>query len=182
MLKKCALFIFLLFPTSKIYANPSPLGIELNKSTLDDVKKSYRILISTPMFLEGYYNNLLDEKTIRVEGLSTASVISNKNNIIESVVLLLDKNKFTEVNQTLSEKYKVVFSNLLSDGDREVKLQDGDCEIIIQISQRDLTMTVIYATKNLANQYYNRTEKTPIIPTEFFESMRQVLSPTNHLD
>ncbi len=161
MPKTLILFILLL-STSKIYANPSPLGIELNKSNLDDVKKTYRILRSTQNATQGYYNNFLDTQNIPMDTLSEVDVISNDNKIVEGVLLELNKNQFDEIYKMLSDKYKVLSSQLPFVGNKYVKLQDGDCYITIEAPHMSFKMSVAYITKNLENKYHNRldTEQT----------------------
>lgn len=158
MSKKFITFITLLWTTA-LHANSSPLGIELNKATLEDVKKSYRILNSVPNSMKGYYTHFLDIQNIQMDTLSEVLVISNDNKIIEGVMLMLDKNKFDEFNKVLSDKYKVLSSNIPFVGDKNVRLQDGDCYILLDAPHMSFTMDMIYATKHLISIAGNRTDK-----------------------
>ncbi len=158
MRKKFIYFISTLLYTTTLYSNPSPLGIELNKSTLDDVKKSYRVVQSSQNATEGYHNSLLDIENIQMDTLSEAVVISNETNIVEGVVLTLDKNKFDDINQTLSGKYKTLSSKIPFVGNKLVTFQDGDCHIIINAPHMSFSMSVAYVTKNLENKHSDRVD------------------------
>ena len=140
-----------------LYANPSPLGIELNKSTLDDVKKSYRIVTSNQN--EGYYYNVLDVQNVPIETLSRIILVSNSKNIIEVVLIELSKDKFDETYKMLSSKYKVLSSELPFVGDKYAKLQDGDCHILINAPHMSFTTSVMYTTKDFENKYHDRADK-----------------------
>ena len=171
MLKKFTLFTFLLFNTSKIYANPSPLGIELNKTNLNDVKKSFRILKSEVNATNGYHNNFLDVKDISMDTLSEVNVISNEKNIIEAVSLTLDKKKFDEINQTLSEKYKLFTSDVPFVGDKIAIYEDGDCHVINHAPHMSFTMTIVYTTKKLESKYHDRANKEQKVKREQIKGM-----------
>lgn len=152
MRKKFTYFISSLLYTTALYSNPSPLGIELNKSTLDDVKKSYRIVAAGVKSVGKYHSSFLNVKDIQLDTLSVASVTFNEKNIVEGVDLTLDKNKFNEINQILSKKYKTVYSQNPPEGYKMIVFQDGDCTIGIHAPNAGFAMHIQYSTKALSNK------------------------------
>ncbi|KJV80943.1 hypothetical protein RHORCCE3_0122 [Rickettsia hoogstraalii str. RCCE3] len=112
-----------------------PLGLELNKTTNIDLTKKYKIINKEPNYCQGYnYYIEPNEKTI-----SKALVICNDFNVIEAVILTIDKNKFEEFYNILKDKY-----SLEEENDKVVTFKDGECLIILESSELNIEMELVY--------------------------------------
>ncbi len=106
MITRLLYILFTLIFNLNVNANPAPLSFELNKTTISDVEKVHHIIKKENNHWDGYnyYVNVID---VKLEGLTKLLIICNDDNIIQAVILTIDKNKFTEFYQLLSEKYKL---------------------------------------------------------------------------
>lgn len=159
MIKKIILLAISIAFTTNVFANPAPLGIELNKATLNDVKSKYTVISSIPNATNGYYNNKLQTQNIDIKTLTHANVISNKDEVVEGLVLTLSNSQFDEVYNSLASKYQLIEKNIPFVGDKFAEFQDGDCVIQLNAPHMSFTMTLGYATKQFVEQYTNRTNK-----------------------
>lgn len=104
MFIKNLLYFITIFVSLNSYSNPTPLGLELNKATTSDLIKKYKITEKELNYWQGHnYFIEPNEKYI-----SKALVICNDFNIIEAVILTIDKNKFEEFYEILKDKYSLV--------------------------------------------------------------------------
>ena len=159
MLKKSILTILSILYMNILYANPSPLGLEINKATLDDVKKSYKILMSGQNATEGFYNNVIECHNIPMDTLSNVNVISNNNKIVEGVILDLSSSKFDEIYKMLSSKYKEFYNRNKFEGSKYAKFYNGDCFISIEMIHLDNKIILAYISNNFKEKHERRISK-----------------------
>ncbi|AAY61529.1 hypothetical protein RFEPED_0124 [Rickettsia felis str. Pedreira] len=133
--------LLIIFFCLNTYSNPMPLGLELNKTTNIDLTKKYKIINKEPNYWQGYnYYIEPNEKAI-----SKALVICNDFNVIEAVILTIDKNKFEE------------FYNILKD--KVVTFKDGECLIILESSELNTEMELVYITNGFYKEFLNKLDK-----------------------
>lgn len=130
-------------------SNPNPIGITLNKTTLDELKKVHRVTGSSANAVAGYSNNFLDTSHIQMPSLTEATVVTNKGNVAEAVMLTMNRDAFKDIHKALQEKYKTVSSRIPHVGDRKVVFDANDCTITLSSPHMNFSMYVVYATKNL---------------------------------
>ncbi|MCC8462131.1 MAG: hypothetical protein LN546_02965 [Rickettsia endosymbiont of Ecitomorpha arachnoides] len=142
--------LLIIFFCLNTYSNPMPLGLELNKTTNIDLTKKYKIINKEPNYWQGYnYYIEPNEKTI-----SKALVICNDFNIIEAVILTIDKNKFEEFYNILKDKY-----SLEEENDKVVTFKDGECLIILESSELNTEMELVYITNGFYKEFLNKLDK-----------------------
>lgn len=143
---------FVALPFARIWANPAPLGIELLKSTKEDVSKKYKVIDEFESLTEEFtnvyfYTQELDISTIKMEGLKQVRVFTDKDGLVHGVSLQMNEIKFDEILKSLRGKYTETFSNLQHIGDKEVFFKDGDC--VIGLFSMGFDMELIYASTYL---------------------------------
>jgi len=149
LIKNLFCFIIIFFYLNS-YATPAPLGLELNKTTHLELIKKYKIINKEPNYWQGYnYYIEPNEKTI-----SKALVVCNDFNVIEAVILTIDKNKFEEFYSILKDKY-----NLEEENDRVVTFKDGDCLVILESSELNPEMELVYITTGFYKEFLNKLDK-----------------------
>ena len=163
-------FILLLFFTTvslNSSANPAPLGFELNRSTISDVEKKYSITVKEKNYWEGnnYYINI---KSVKLAGLRELLVICNDSDIIQAVIITIDKDKFTEFFNLLSEKYQLIEKETPSLGYRKAKFASDQSIIIMDSPYFSFYMSLIYITNDFYTKFQNkqREEKANIVKKE----------------
>lgn len=150
ILMKNLLSLFIIFLCLNAYSNHIPLGLELNKTTNIDLAKKYKIINKEPNYWQGYnYYIEPNEKTI-----SKALVICNDFNIIEAVILTIDKNKFEEFYSILKDKY-----SLEEENDYAATFKTGDCLVILESSELNPEMELVYITNGFYKEFLNKLDK-----------------------
>jgi len=144
------LSLFIIFFCLNSYATPAPLGLELNKTTNLDLTKKYKIINKEPNYWQGY-NYLIEPNE---KNISKALVICNDFNVIEAVILTIDKNKFEEFYNILKDKY-----SLEQENDRGATFKDDDCLVILESSELNPEMELVYITNSFYKEFLNKLDK-----------------------
>ncbi|UCM85174.1 MAG: hypothetical protein LF885_03985 [Rickettsia endosymbiont of Culicoides impunctatus] len=158
MLTRLFYILFILIFDLNVNANPTPLGFELNKAVISDVEKVYHITKKEQNHWEGY-NYYVNVRDVKLEGLTKLLIICNDDNIIQAVILTIDKSKFTEFYQLLSEKYKLTYSQNPKLGDKEIKFADSDCTIILDAPHLSFSMYLIYITDEFLTKFKGKQKE-----------------------
>ena len=112
-----------------IYANPAPIDLELNKATLQDIKRTHKILSeeSTPYGGKEYN---LDIRNIDIQQLKTAKVLCDESGVVQIVQLTIGKNRFEEIYQSLSAKYELLDKTIPMVGNKRARFKYKDSYIV----------------------------------------------------
>ncbi len=156
------LFLLLIITNLNVWANPSPLGLELNKATILDVEKIYKITKKEKNYWAGY-NYYIDIKDIKLEGIRELLVISNDNYIIQAIILTLSNNKFGEFYELLVEKYKPINKYLPNLSNKEIQFIDNDCTIILDAPSNSFNMSLIYITNDFLTRFKDKQKEERLL-------------------
>ena len=158
MLLRIIILIATFINHSNVYANPAPINLELDKATLQDIKNSYRILSQkNPIF--GGKEYFLDTESIEIQGLKEVSVICDENEIVQGVQLILNKDKFNDIYQSLAKKYKLNNETIPAVGNKIATFVDGDCQITVTAQHMSFNMYVFYLTNAMAQKISSTYDK-----------------------
>lgn len=149
------IFWLLLLFTCNIYANPAPLGLPLNKATLSDVEKQYKIIKKEKNYWEGY-NYYIDITNVGLAGVKELLVICNDNNIIQAVIFTANNNKFEEFYELLTEKYQPINEEPTRLTNKEVLFAVNDCTIILDAPHINFDMSLIYITNEFLTRFKDK--------------------------
>lgn len=158
MFSKFSLILVILFFSIVSHANPKPLGLELNKSTLEEVKEKYKITGKEVNKWNGT-NYYIDTKTIDFKNVSEALIICNDNDIVQAVILVMSKNNFNELLGMLSEKYKLKEKEIPFVGNKKAVFIDGDCIISLDSPHLNFDMELSYITNEFHKKYLDKLQK-----------------------
>ena len=148
----CAILTGLFALISVAHANTSVIGLEIGKSTIEDVKSKYKIEYSDTNTFDWGSSHIIDSSAINIEGLNKVYVFLKKDDgKVGSVVMLFDKSRsrFDELADSLQKKYKVTSSKRPRVGDAHVHLQDGNTLIELEAPHMSFMMTLAYVDKNV---------------------------------
>ena len=124
------LFILSVFFICNVsYANPAPLGLEIGKATVEDVKKKYKIVEIAPNINDGYYIYYLDTKDMPFESVSKSLVVCDNAGVVQSAYLEMDHNQFDNIVQILSGKYQIEEKQIFSAEVGHVYFAEGSSRI-----------------------------------------------------
>jgi len=147
-MKKLLIVILTILPLIS-HADPSPFGLQIGKSSIDDAKAKYSIL--NPGINKYSKGEMFDLNlsTVNFEGLQKATVIFNKDKKLLAVLTTLHKNKFNYLLEVLSKKYQLVKKNIPFVGNKSATLIDGNTEITLNAAHMGFTMEMNYISKEL---------------------------------
>ena len=144
--------LFLFFWTPYLSANPAPIGIEIGKTTLSEIKKMYTIDKIEDYPFEGYSDNFIKPEDLDIDSLQCVIVTTNKDDIAELIILEMGKHKFKEIYDTLSSKYKEINSDIPFVGTKQVTFEKDDSYIVVYSPHMAFSMDVKYMTKGFASK------------------------------
>jgi hypothetical protein len=161
MLRFC-LSIFLIVSSLHAYANPAPIGIEINSTTVKELQSKVKILKTFKSTIPGYTVSQLDRSQIDMPALKYAYADSNKEGVIESLKFTLDKTRFNEINDAIAAKYTLLKSDIPFVGDKFSLYEEGDTYIFLIADHLSFEMSLTYMTKkyfNLLNTHLDAENK-----------------------
>ena len=139
--------------------NPSPFGIEIGNTKLDQVKNKYSCInAGISKFSQGHMCNL-DVTQLNIEGLKKATVIANREGIVVALILTFPKYKFNELFNTLSSKYTLLYKEIPFVGNKYAKFQYGDTIIQLDAPHLSFNLTLAYTLNSFLKEYYKAREK-----------------------
>lgn len=143
-------------------ANPAPLGIEINKSTLSDVRKLYKILHKTKNVLAGYHNNLLDIKNAKIPNIVSLEVVTDENEIIVGVSVSFTKDSFDPLFKVLNKSYGLIYSKKPEDADKYAEFSSEDYFIDMKTYRKNNLLDVKYFSKYYLNKVILKFQKEKV--------------------
>ncbi|WHA07548.1 hypothetical protein N3Z16_10045 (plasmid) [Candidatus Megaera polyxenophila] len=87
--------------------NPKPLGLEITKATISDFKQKFTRYKKSnlPNYFNGGYTYFVNPEDIPYKGVADDVVfVFSKNNILEAVLIVFNKNQCIEVQQHIKSK------------------------------------------------------------------------------
>lgn len=147
----------LLLTTTLTYADPSPFGLEIGKSTVSTMKDKYssKLLGISKLSLGDVYD--LDPSELGIDGMQSARVVYDKNGKLSAVFTTFAKEKFQYLFGQMNNKYKVVSSNIPFVGDMSAKFINGNTEIQLNAPHMSFDMELNYIDKNLLKAAKQKT-------------------------
>lgn len=156
-LKRVMVCVLIMIP-SPCLCNVSPFGLELNKATIKDLQSKYEILnITRKPTRETLIS--ISPAVLDLRGLKASIFIFDQQNILQSVLLTMDKSHFNEMYKILSEKYKIDERLVPSAGDKYASFSYKDSFIKIVAPHLDFDLKIIYITKLYFKKYQDNQER-----------------------
>lgn len=141
-------------------ANPAPFGLEIGKTTVNEMlaKYKYAKYVGINKYTQGP-QYMIDPKHIPFDEIEECSAVFGQNGKLLAVLTLMPKSKFDYIYQLLRSKYKIVNSKIPFVGDRYAKFIAGDTEIILDAPHLSFTMALNYVHKDFVKAYNEITRK-----------------------
>ena len=125
-------------------ANPKPMGIEIGKTTVDEVASSCRLTLKGVHVWSG--GNLYEMPThySKIDGASKVVVIANERNIITAIFVDVPKANFMRMKVLLDQKYTLVNFVNPHVGNKEAVYRDGQATIALKAPHMSFDMSLSY--------------------------------------
>jgi len=151
-MKPIPVLALLLLPSIAL-ADPAPFGLEIGKTTIQDVKAKYKAQnTGINKFSHGEMYDL-DVSTVGFDGLKKATVIFSQQGKLLAVLTSFPNSKFDSLLDGLSGKYKLISKQIPFVGNRSAKFIDGNTEITLIAPHMSFDMEMNYINKNLISSY-----------------------------
>lgn len=151
---KIMVILALSFIPSKAICSVSPFGMELSKATSMEVESKYKVL-SREKYSDGLCLDI-DPSALEVEGIKQASFTFNDKDILETVVVTMDKSKFEEMREILGAKYKLKEEEVPPVGNKFSSFTSGNNLITIIARHMSFDLVLVYTTKNRMENYMKK--------------------------
>ena len=136
-----------------VWADPAPFGLELGKATIADMEKKYTANYTGINKYSSGKMYTLEPSELGVAGISSATVIFDKDLKLVAVLTNLSKNRFDELYRSLSGKYKVKSKEIPFVGNKKVVMKDGKTEVTLDAPHMSFNMELNYVNTDFYKAY-----------------------------
>lgn len=152
---KPILFWLLIALSNYSLGSVAPFGLELDKATVKDLESKYDILRKTKA-----KNNVtsieISPRLLSLKGLQGASFFFDDRDVLQAVVLTMDKSSFDETYGILSGKYKLTEKNIPFVGDKSASFSQEDCSIFLEAPHLNFSLLVTYVTNTFFKKFQDK--------------------------
>ncbi len=154
------ILFFMAFWSSAVYATiAEPLGLEIGKANIEDVKVRYKIIRKGGIGDQYGYFYKIDPTTLADKYITEATINCQNDDIVKQVMLsITDKSKFELMFELLSEKYEMEINDSLFLEDKAVKFNAKNC--VIFATKTGSMMYITYIDKDLYEKQTKDITKT----------------------
>lgn len=150
------LFLMLTLLPILCWADPAPLGFEINKAHYNEVKKAYRGQeTGINKFSQGPMYRI-PAQNIDMAGLKDVVFTFNHQGILQYVQMTFNsKNKFDELASQLASKYKMTKKQRPHVGNRYAEYHNGNSKILLEAPHMSFDTTLTYVSNQFLKAYQN---------------------------
>ncbi len=141
----------------------APLGLKLGIDNLSVVRKKLDDKVSLQASGKNRYSLgpmlKTNGKGLGIDGLRNVTFIFSSSNILNGVIMNIDKNRFQDISNHLKEKYRLFDERNPFVGDRYLKFTSQNNIIEINAPHLSFQMEVTYLTKDLKIKFNRKSEQ-----------------------
>jgi hypothetical protein len=162
------LLLFIGIISYNVMADPAPFGLELNKTSIAELKQKYAATSLGFNKNNGLEAFDIDPKRIPFEGLLSAKAAFSTDGLLKLVQMSLPADKFSLLAGELAKKYALVYKNVPVDGNKEAKFEQDNTYILLYVLKNSTEMDFLYINKQLLDETLgvSTAPKIPAKPTE----------------
>lgn len=136
----------------------APLGIEVGKTTFEEVKAKYKITSKDGGDKDGY-SYTLDTKNLPLKDIKFVRINIDNKGVVDFIILRTDKSKFAAFLASLSKKYNKLGEKMPFVGDKVVSFQADNCRVTLVSPHLASLMNIIYITEDLLERSIKDVEE-----------------------
>lgn len=122
-----------------------PFGIELGKTTLQDIGAHYKITSAgNNYWTDGPMYRVTDISDLGVSDLTDFRIVLNKDDVVVATLLKFPKSKFGDLNSYAAERFKLVEKTIPFVGNKTARYRDGDSIISLNAPHLRFDMEMDY--------------------------------------
>ncbi len=148
MNKILSIVLLFLFISPVSFAEPSAFGLEIKKTTYEDVKKKYlgRDVGINKYSLGKMYD--INRSNLDIGGMKSMRVIFNKNDELIAIITNFQKHRYGSLVNSLKNKYELISQTDEVAVDKSAKFQDGNTHISINAPHMSFDLKLVYIHKD----------------------------------
>ncbi|HBC3535467.1 TPA: hypothetical protein KDZ66_004444 [Vibrio vulnificus] len=144
--------------SSLVFADPTVFGMELGKTTENELKSLYSV---NHLGVNKYsHGNMYSVPTssIKFDDLQEVTTIFDSKNVLIAVLTKFPKSKFDYLNNAIGGKYALVNKKIPFVGDKSATYRDGDTEISLNAPHMGFGMSMNYIRDDLMRAFNKQNE------------------------
>lgn len=159
MFKCFTLFLLCIINCSNSFAEPAPFGLEINRSTYEEVKEKYHgSYDGINEYSRGKMYNI-DFRQISIDGIKSMLAIFHQDTRLLALVVKFDKNKYDSIVDSLSKKYKLISKQGALVGDKSARFQSDNTIIEVRAPHMSFHLLITYIDKDFERLYLDKAQK-----------------------
>jgi len=143
---------------SSAFADPQIFGMELGKTTEDQLKALYNVQHTGVNKYSSGNMYSVPISAIQFDGLKDVTTIFDSSGILVAVLTDFPKSKFDYLNRAIGAKYKQVSQNIPFVGNKSVIYRDGMTEITLDAPHMSFTMEMNYIRDDFMKTYNQKSQ------------------------
>ena len=153
------IFFYVLINSVNIFAEPSPFGLEIYKSTYKNIKNKY------PGFDKGVnlYSNgkmySINCNNIDIKGIKSILTIFNTNDLLVGVIVKFQRYRYADLLSSLKEKYNLIENHSPFVGNKYAKFMSGETIVTIDSEHMSFDLEVSYIHNELEKMFITQSKK-----------------------
>lgn len=157
MLKKFLILFIMVFATPSIFAEPTPFGLEINKTTYKNTKQKYSCTYAgiNKYSLGKMYN--LNLENIDVEGIKSVLTIFDKEDKLSGVIATFDNQRYDSLFNYLNKKYKLISHQNPFVGNKHAEFKDENTIIILDAPHLNFELKLKYIHNSLNKSFVEQS-------------------------
>lgn len=159
MFKYFAVFLFCIMNCCSSFAEPDPFGIEINRSTYEDVRQKYS---GRDAGINKYSQGRMYDincSQIDIDGLKSIRVIFHKNDKLLAVITKFDKDKYQSLMDSLSKKYKLISKQDAFVGNKYAKFKTDNTIIDLDSPHMSFELSLSYVHNDFEKLYLDTIQQ-----------------------
>lgn len=174
MIKKIIVYIILLcvFISRVALAEPSPFGIEINKTAISEVKNKFTC---KDYGINKYSNGPmceLDSTKLGFDGSESVRVIFDKDSKVLAVLTVFNKDQYDNLLHMLSNKYQLVSNQNPFVGNKLAEFKNETTRIILDAPHMSFALSLNYINKDLYEKFLQQESEEQ--ENKFKKNQRQL--------
>jgi hypothetical protein len=151
--------------TASVYAEPEPFGIKIKETDINDIKSKYKFKdAGVNQYSQGKMIDL-EPTQLNFQGLKNIRLIFGEDGKVLAVLTVIDKSRYNDLLDMLSNKYKLISKNGAFVGDMNAEFEDDNTKIFLEAPHLSFNLDLNYIHNNLYQSYIkqsqeNKQEKT----------------------
>lgn len=159
IVQKLILIVACFLVAVSAYAEPAPFGIKIKETSVNDVKSKYKF---KDVGINKYSNGKmfdLEPAQFNFEGLKNVRVIFGEDDKVLAVLTSVQKSRYSDLLNMLSNKYELISKTDAFVGDRDAEFKDSNTKITLYAPHLSFDLELNYIHDDLHKHYIKQSSQ-----------------------